>query len=253
MFCRYCGKAIPDDSNFCPACGRQLTLFSPENNSTPAAFVPLPEQPPATPSEQVLYVQNSSAGACSCAPSPGASSVSEQTFSSAPSASAPSAYAPSGSSPYSSAPTAPPMKWYKFLIYFSLFAGAVINFIQAIFLLTGVSYTLEGLNAEVAYSYFPAMQILDYMMAAARIALVVLCLTARFLLAKYREKAPFCLYAVYVGHAVVSVLYYFGAMCIFNAIPPTAAASIIGTLIAYGVMLILNILYFSKRKHLFVY
>lgn len=37
-----------------------------------------------------------------------------------------------------------PMKWYNFLIYFALFAGAVLNVLTGIFMLTGAQYNMQG-------------------------------------------------------------------------------------------------------------
>ena len=30
MYCRICGKEIPDDSHFCPHCGREVVTAAPD-------------------------------------------------------------------------------------------------------------------------------------------------------------------------------------------------------------------------------
>ena len=46
MFCRYCGKQVPDDSNFCPYCQKQLSENAPKEtepkNEEKKVFVPKP-------------------------------------------------------------------------------------------------------------------------------------------------------------------------------------------------------------------
>ena len=61
-----------------------------------------------------------------------------------------------------SAPVAEPtaqfgMKWYKFLIYFALFLGAVVNFINGVNYLTGNIYFVQSggeATAEMIYAFF---------------------------------------------------------------------------------------------------
>ena len=36
MYCRICGKEIPDDSRFCPHCGREVVAAAPDKPTTPA-------------------------------------------------------------------------------------------------------------------------------------------------------------------------------------------------------------------------
>ena len=45
MFCKYCGKEIPDGSTFCPECGANLTENTPPQ--TPRPPVANPEDSPS--------------------------------------------------------------------------------------------------------------------------------------------------------------------------------------------------------------
>ena len=52
----------------------------------------------------------------------------------------------------------PPMKWFKFLIYFSLFAGAALNLINGITTILGTQY---GEHAELVYATFGSLRTFD--------------------------------------------------------------------------------------------
>ena len=53
MFCRHCGKQIPDDSKFCPGCGAETAL---ENAEPVAARAPEAAPVPAFLAPYVLLV-----------------------------------------------------------------------------------------------------------------------------------------------------------------------------------------------------
>ena len=48
-----------------------------------------------------------------------------------------------------------PMNWHKFLVYFGLWAGAVLNLINGFLLLTGSHY---GDEKELVYYFFPKLK-----------------------------------------------------------------------------------------------
>ena len=49
MFCKYCGKQIPDDSRFCPECGKTLAPPASEPPRRPIADRPVPPPPAPAP------------------------------------------------------------------------------------------------------------------------------------------------------------------------------------------------------------
>lgn len=52
MFCKECGKPIPDDSMFCPECGAKIVEAPP-----PPAAAPPPTPPPGHPATPIMAVQ----------------------------------------------------------------------------------------------------------------------------------------------------------------------------------------------------
>ena len=215
MYCRFCGTKIPDNVKFCPECGANLAPVpsaAPEESApaAPAApEIPTPYDP--TPYDPAPY--------------------SADSFASADVAAAPQRG----------------MKWFKFIIYFQLWAGMLVNLVTAGKYFTGAYY--EG-NAEMVYRFFPALQPLDIVMGVVCLALAVYAVVVQRALAKFRAKGPMMYYLMYIVNTAVTVLYLIIGSIIIgqSAFTAEVAGSIIGSL----VMIFINIPYFNNRKHLFV-
>ena len=163
--------------------------------------------------------------------------------------------------PYGNPPQAPlgvaplGMKWFKFLIYFLLFAVAIVNVIGGVNAITGANYTVEGENVSaLVYEVYSGLQTVDMIYGVACIALGIYQIYTRFQLAKYKANAPKLLLGMYVANAVIVAFYSFAVI----GIVPTDVVSHselmgqgIGSIIGAGVMLWLNKIYFDKRSHLF--
>ena len=215
MYCRFCGTKIPDNVKFCPECGANLAPVpsaAPEE-SAPAAPA-APEIP--TPFDPTPYD-----------PAP---------YSADPFASADVAAAPQRG-----------MKWFKFIIYFQLWAGMLVNLVTAGKYFTGAYY--EG-NAEMVYRFFPALQPLDIVMGVVCLALAVYAVVVQRALAKFRAKGPMMYYLMYIVNTAATVLYLIiGSIIIGQSV---FTAEVAGSIIGSIVMLFVNIPYFNNRKHLFV-
>ena len=210
MYCRFCGTKIPDNVKFCPECGANL---APVPSAAPEESAPAA---PAAPEIPTPYD-----------PAP---------YSADPFASADVAAAPQRG-----------MKWFKFIIYFQLWAGMLVNLVTAGKYFTGAYY--EG-NAEMVYRFFPALQPLDIVMGVVCLALAVYAVVVQRALAKFRAKGPMMYYLMYIVNTAVTVLYLIIGSIIIgqSAFTAEVAGSIIGSL----VMIFINIPYFNNRKHLFV-
>lgn len=150
-----------------------------------------------------------------------------------------------------------PLKWYYFLIYFSLFAAAVMNALTGFQYLTATVYMSEGLSTadvELVYSMYPALEGIDKTYGLICIGVGVLAIITRMHLAKFKASGPKLLYILYACNCVLPLLY----TCIsFSAVPgsnlaealPPTVASAIGP----GIMLFANYVYFSRRQALFEY
>ena len=140
-----------------------------------------------------------------------------------------------------------PMNWYKFLIYFALFASAVLNAISGIIYMTGGQY--EG-YASMVYAFYGSLKTLDIIMGILCIAVAVFAILTRFSLAKFQVNGPRNLYVLYIVNFCLVLIYAIaiGAITGINVF----TASIVANLITSIVMVVVNYIYFNKRKELFV-
>ena len=143
------------------------------------------------------------------------------------------------------------MKWFHFLIYFGLFAGAVINVINGIMAITGAQY--DG-SAKLVYRMIDGLQTLDVIYGLALLATAALGIYARFRLAGYRKNGPHMLIVVYLVVAIAQLVYLIGLYVVLPEIVMDAVdtSSVIGGIIGSGIAVAINTTYFKKRAHLFV-
>ena len=66
-----------------------------------------------------------------------------------------------------------PMRWHGFLIYFSLWAGAVSVVVSAFRLFTGMDYTQGGLSLDYVYGMYPSLRTISMLFGAIFLALSV--------------------------------------------------------------------------------
>lgn len=144
------------------------------------------------------------------------------------------------------------MKWFKFLIYFGLFAGAVVNLGMAGNYMSGLIYEqqIPNVTAEMVYAQFGGLKILDIIYGIILLGFAAFAIYTRFRLAKYKKDGPMCLYIMYGGSTVISILYLICASAVTGINMFTGQG--LGSLILSGVMIAVNYTYFNKRKELFV-
>lgn len=211
MYCRFCGKQIPDQAKFCPECGADL---APAPSVAPPEGTPFFPAAPAAPVEPAMPPQGTPDPAAAfgviAAPRRG-------------------------------------MKWFKFIIYFQLWASLLSALIAAEKYFTGAYY--EG-YADWAYSFYCGLRELDICMGILYIALGVYAVFVQRSLAKLRAKGPVMYYSFCAASIALALLNVIAASLIvgyslFNAdIAAELAPSVI--------LLFINIRYFNNRKHLFV-
>lgn len=211
--CKTCGTTVQDDfTMFCPRCGAKL-------DATTGGYQPA------------------------------------SNYQSAPYSQQPT----SPYQPYSQQPTSPyqpsalyPMKWYKFLIYFALFFGALMNVVYGIQYLNGDIYENinDGVSKEWVYAVMGSdLKTLDVIMGILMIGLGVFGVYVRFALAKFKANAPMCVYILYGANAVISLIYTIAVVSI-TEIELDYGREIV-SIILMLVMVGLNYTYFKKRQSLF--
>ena len=143
------------------------------------------------------------------------------------------------------------MKWFKFLIYFGLFAGAVMSALNGYLLLTGGHY--QG-QAELVYRYFGDLKTLDLFIGLASLVSAGVLVYARFQLSGFRKNGPVALMITYGLSAAVNLIYVIGANSILSDAAGVSLdmSSTIASVITSVAMIFVNKAYFDKRSHLFV-
>ena len=143
-----------------------------------------------------------------------------------------------------------PMKWFKFLIYFGLFAGALLNVLNGIMMVTGMQYDMVSSGAaEAVYDEYPHLQTLDISVGVGMFLCAVMGVYARFRLAGYYKDGPKAVNAVYLLGAVLNIAYAVGIHLILPE------ADITSTFTSFAIsmaMVSLNSTYFKKREELFI-
>ncbi|MBE6942139.1 MAG: zinc-ribbon domain-containing protein [Ruminococcaceae bacterium] len=146
------------------------------------------------------------------------------------------------------------MKWFKFLIYFGLWAGAVLNILlNGVMMLSGSQYG-DAQTVELVYAMFGDLKSLDTLCGILAIVVGVLGIYTRFQLAGFKKNGPMLLTCVYAGSIAFTLIYIIG----INSILPEYVlsemdfSSIYGNIAGSVVMIFANITYFKKRAHLFV-
>ena len=221
MFCPNCGTQLPDGSTNCPSCGATIGV--------PAQEAPVtPEPEPTTP------------------PIPGAPPVPGATQ-----------YESSASYPVPAgtvgAVAAPPMKWYKFVIWVQLFLSALSLAGTGVMLLTGAQYMTEYGNAkDLVYMFYAGLQVVDIVFAVVFIALAVFAIVVRMNLAKFKRGAT-NQYLAFLGANIAAQILYLVVLAIVTQVGPLEALdfSTAIQLVSSFIMIVLSKIYFDKRAHLF--
>lgn len=143
------------------------------------------------------------------------------------------------------------MGWYKFIIYFQLWAAMVVGIGNGIMYLTGMIYYTMRTSPEFIYNYWGmSLKIADVVYGVVLLLLAAFAVVTRQMLAKFKKSGPMLYYIYLILQLCVSLLYVIITCIIAQtvAIEPSSVSSIVISI----TMIIVNVIYFKKRKHLFV-
>lgn len=211
MYCRFCGKQIPDNAKFCSECGANLAPAPSTAPEESAPAVPMASDVPTAPAMPPQGTPDPAAAVGVIAtPQRG-------------------------------------MKWFKFIIYFQLWASLLSALIAAEKYFTGAYY--EG-YADWAYSFYGGLRELDICMGILYIALGVYAVFVQRSLAKLRAKGPVMYYSFCAASIALALLNVIAASLIVGY--SLFSADIAAELAPSVILLFINIRYFNNRKHLFV-
>ena len=145
------------------------------------------------------------------------------------------------------------MKWYKFLVWFSLFAAAISAVYSFCYYFSTyweciLRYDLDDIFPNVD-NYGIRLTVLPFLMVLTIgfLCFGVFALFTRHKLVKYQKDAPRCVVGLYVGSALLSL-----GQIVINSMTQTSVVSGVVGIITALIMAALNYSYFDNRSDLFV-
>lgn len=147
------------------------------------------------------------------------------------------------------------MKWFKFLIYFSLWAAMVVSMSNAVQFFTGARYNVGDVTSEMVYAYYgDGLITLDRFMGTVELFFAIFAVITRMKLANFKADGPMFLYILYASQIVENLILYWGESAIIgdDFVTAEVVGYILGSNLAPAIVLCLNYIYFKKRKELFV-
>ena len=160
-------------------------------------------------------------------------------------------YAPSATNEVNEPPLG--MSWYKFLIYFGLFAAAVINIMYGFCYMSGGIYFAQSngdISAELVYGYYGAgLRVLDVVYGFFLVAFAILAIVVRQKLAHYE---PDSLKFIKIYYSLSCGAPFLYAILLFGITGLSLDVQDVILVLGSGGILFWNIKYFEKRAHLFV-
>lgn len=251
MVCSNCGNQIQEGEQFCTMCGspvtsagqyNQMNYEQPQNAQQNAYGQPQNTQQNVY--GQAQYTQQNAYGQ---------SQYTQQNVYGQPQNGQQNAYQRLMQQNTYAAPvnnTALGMKWFKFIIWVQLFLNAILNVREGIIGLTGAQY--DGM-AERVYRFYENLKIYDTIYGVAVILLAAYAIWVRFKLSGFKKDGPM-MYFICLGANIVIPLIYVAlasgeiGVSMGDVLSNGSSTTIVGSII----MLVVNIVYFKNRKHLFV-
>ena len=147
-----------------------------------------------------------------------------------------------------------PMKFHRFLIYFALWVGALMNLASGVNFLSGAQY---GGSANLFYKFVDGLESLDQFIGIFQIALAAVLIFVRFELAKLKRNGPKLLIGTYAANSLASAVYSYSAYSMTRGnLYVTYNKSITEIFTTLGVSCIFIFLvwkYYKIREDLFTY
>ena len=144
------------------------------------------------------------------------------------------------------------MKWFKFQIYFRLYACAFIMACNAVSALLGLKYI--GVDLEYLYGTYKGLRIFDIVMGIIGFCIAVIAIYTRMMLARFKKNGPLIYYIL-----VCFVLVYTACGMVIPCVMTNNYLGVIGgnfvvaeVAVVHVLDIVLNYMYFKHRKNMFV-
>ena len=217
MFCPNCGAQLPDGAAFCSVCGQ------PQQNARPAY------QQPQQNYQQPYYQQP------------------QQNYQ--------QPYYQPQQNYRQPVYQQLPMKWHKFLVYFALWAAAILHLFNGIMAITGKQYEAQGVRASLIYSFFPSLKTGDVIYGVLLIGLAAVTVITALKLLKFKKGAPMWLKMLYLLGLIASLFYVIivtSALKKYHADTSEFVGNAVISAIISVAMIAINHVYYGKREAMFI-
>ena len=143
------------------------------------------------------------------------------------------------------------LKWHKFLIYFSLWLGAIGFWVSSVVVATGLMYKDKK---DAVYQVFPLMQWLNVGYAFVLIFLGIYTIYVRYQLAGFVKDAPKKLLFITLASPVISLIYLLIMSMIMNVpfVQIITSSDVLRDFSSALIFFMINKIYYNNRKELFV-
>lgn len=149
------------------------------------------------------------------------------------------------------------MKFYYFLIYFALFAGAVLNGVYGLRYITGSVYDFGASNAATVYGIYPALEYADKVYGVYLLCYAFAAVYIRQEMTAFERTAPRDYLILLVCNTVVPLLYIGACYAVSHYYNESIITfdSLVSILSQTGLQIVMILcckVYFKKRQYLFV-
>ena len=191
MFCPFCGSQVPENTTFCPQCGQNIAKVRINNDAQSES------QTSSDSGYSQGYSSQSSDFARSAPPQP----TSVQSSSIPQPETAPTTTNASMQEIIRIAEqNGQGMKWFKFLVYFSLIASGVYGVVVGVLYLTGTYWSLFTGSADINFLYEinPGLRKLGFLLGLISIFLGVIYIICWIYIRKFKIVGLTLFYATYI-------------------------------------------------------
>lgn len=145
-----------------------------------------------------------------------------------------------------------PMKWFKILTRFALTVAGMLMLLLGMLDLMGLPYSMQGYDTSLLYTKIPLLFMVDTIYGVLCCILGVMYFITCTKLIRFRKSGPVLLYITYGLNILFPVIY--AAVTRYYVAPigsPLLGLTEIGELVGMLAGIALNVVYFTKRKHMF--
>lgn len=145
-----------------------------------------------------------------------------------------------------------PMRWFRFLTRFGLWIAGVGMILVGCVILLGPQYLLVGIDPSVLYMQNHALLLADFAYGIVCIGIGICCIITRFRLVQFRRNSPMLVYITHAMLVLTPIIYtVFSGICIGESLTDILSLQLVAQLAGLMAGIILHVIYFNKRNHLF--